>query len=149
MIRKAKVTDAQQVCNVLRISITELCKLDHRGDQKELDEWLENKTVKNCETWIRNESTNFFVAENDGRVVGVSSISHGGFVGLCYILPEVKDHGFGGQLLKAAEASILNLGVRVFSLESTITAKGFYEHFGYIQSGIKDNCLGYKKTTKP
>ena len=49
MIREARVTDAQQVCSVLRASITELCELDHRGDQKELDEWLANKTVQNCE----------------------------------------------------------------------------------------------------
>ena len=149
MIREARVTDAQQVCSVLRASITELCELDHRGDQKELDEWLANKTVQNCEVWINNKGTNFFVAETNGKIVGLSSISHDGHVGLCYVLPEVKGVGFGGQLLKAAEASVLKPGVQSYTLKSTITAKGFYEHFGYRQTGTKDNSLEYAKISKP
>ena len=149
MIREAKITDAQQICDVLRRSITELCELDHRGDQKELDEWLENKTVQNCETWLKNEKTNFFIAESNGRIVGVSSISHDGYIGLCYVLPEVKGHGLGAKLLKAAEASVLNLDVQSFKLESTITAKGFYEHLGYIQTGGSQGRPEYEKATKP
>jgi len=149
LIREAIVTDAQQVCSILRTSITELCELDHRRDQKELDEWLSNKTVQNCESWINNERINFFVAESNGKIVGVSSISHDGFVELCYVLPEVKGLGFGGQLLKVAEDSVSNLDVQSFTLESTITARGFYEYFGYIQTGTKENCLDYMKFNKP
>lgn len=149
MIRVASINDAQQICAVLRESITKLCVLDHRGDQKELDEWLENKTVQNCETWIRNEGTNFFVAEKDGKVVGVSSISSDGHIGLCYVLPEVKGHGYGTKLLKAVEGSVLNSGIQSFSLESTITAKGFYEYFGYTRTGGTDNHPEYEKAIKP
>ena len=148
LIRKAKITDAQQICDVLRKSITELCELDHRGDPKELDEWLKNKTVQNCETWLKNDKTNFFVAENNGRIVGVSSINHDGYVGLCYVLPEVKGHGFGARLLEAAETSVLSLGVQSFNLESTITAKGFYEHLGYIQKGGSQDRPKYEKPQK-
>ena len=149
MIREAKITDAQQICNVLRRSITELCELDHRGGKKELDEWLENKTVQNCESWLKNERTNFFIAESNGRIVGVSSINHDGYIGLCYVLPEVKGHGLGAKLLNAAEASVSNLDVQSFKLESTITAKGFYEHLGYIHTGGSQDRPEYEKATKP
>jgi len=145
LIREARVSDAKQVCSVLRASITELCELDHRKNQNELDAWLANKTVQNCEAWINNQRINFFVAENNGKIVGVSSITHEGFIELCYILPEVKGLGFGKQLLKIAEDSVLDLGVKSITLESTITAKGFYEYFGYIQTSIKENCLSYTK----
>ena len=145
MIREARVSDAKQVCSVLRASITELCELDHRKNQNELDAWLANKTVQNCEAWINNQRINFFVAENNGKIVGVSSITHEGFIELCYILPEVKGLGFGKQLLKIAEDSVLDLGVKSITLESTITAKGFYEYFAYIQTSIKENCLSYTK----
>ncbi len=148
MIRKARVSDAQQICNVLRRSIIELCELDHQKNQKELDEWLANKTIQNCEAWINNKKINFFVAENDGKIVGVSSINHNGFLELCYILPEAKGLGFGGELLKVAEDSVLALGIQVFTLESTITAKEFYEYFGYIQTTIKENALTYMKFSK-
>ncbi len=149
MIREAKITDAQQICDVLRRSIVELCALDHRGDQKELDEWLENKTVQNCETWLKSERTNFFVAEKNGKIVGVSSINHDGYIGLCYVLPEVKGHGLGAKLLMAAETSVLSLGVQSFNLESTITAKGFYEHLGYTHTGGSKDRPEYEKATKP
>jgi N-acetylglutamate synthase-like GNAT family acetyltransferase len=148
LIRKARVSDAQQICNVLRRSIIELCELDHQKNQKELDEWLANKTIQNCEAWINNKKINFFVAENDGKIVGVSSINHNGFLELCYILPEAKGLGFGGELLKVAEDSVLALGIQVFTLESTITAKEFYEYFGYIQTTIKENALTYMKFSK-
>lgn len=149
MIRPAKEIDAEQICSVLRISITELCYLDHRGDSEELQEWLANKTVQNCKAWVGNERNNAFVAESNGKIVGVSSISHDGYVFLCYVLPEVKGQGYGGQLLKTAEASILKMGVGSFSLESTITAQGFYEHHGYTKVSASESELKYAKVIKP
>lgn len=146
MIRKATSKDAEDVCRVLRTSITELCHLDHCGDKKKIDEWLENKTTENCKEWIENESINAFVAENNGKIVGVSTISRDGYVLLCYVLPEVKGQGFGGQLLKAAETSDLNNGVQSFSLESTLTAKGFYEYHGYSRVRESEDCLEYEKS---
>ena len=149
MIREATITDVEQICDVLRRSIIELCELDHQGDEEKLNEWLENKTVQNCQNWVKHERTNFFVAERNGKIVGVCSISHDGYISLCYVLPEIKGHGIGTQLLKAAEASVLSLGVQSFSLESTITAKGFYERLGYIHTGGSQNRPKYEKSTKP
>jgi GNAT superfamily N-acetyltransferase len=145
LIREATAEDAEQFCDVLRTSITELCYLDHRGDKKLLDEWLENKTVQNCKEWIVNPGTNAFVAETNGKIVGVSTIGHDGFVFLCYVIPKFKGQGVGGQLLKSAEASVLKMGVHSFKLESTITAKEFYEHHGYLKVGKSTNCLEYEK----
>lgn len=149
MIREATPKDAEEVCAVLRKSITDLCHLDHRGNETEIDEWLENKTEENCKKWIEHSTTNAFVAERNGKVVGCAAISHKGHVFLCYVLPEVKGQGFGGKLLQAAEASVVNLGVNSFSLESTLTAKGFYEHYGYSQISETGNPLAYAKYSKP
>lgn len=148
MIRKAEARDAEGFCNVIRTSIIELCALDHHGRKRELEEWLYNKTTENCNKWILNEGSNTFVAEKNGKIVGVSHIGHNGHLFLCYVIPEVKGLGIGGQLLSESENSVTCLGIQSFSLESTITAKGFYEHYGYIPNSKTKNCLEYTKSIK-
>ncbi len=149
MIRRAEARDAEGFCNVIRTSIIKLCKLDHHGNKEELEEWLENKTVENCKKWILNEDSNTFVAEKNGKIVGVCHIGHSGHLFLCYVLPDVKGLGIGGELLSAAESSVTHLGIKSLSLESTVTAKGFYEHRDYVANGKTKDCLKYVKTIKP
>ncbi len=145
MIRTADVEDAEEFCSVIRSSIIELCKLDHQNDKQILNDWLQNKTVKNCREWITSKSSNSFVAELDAKIVGVAVMGHNGHLYLCYVLPEVKGQGIGRQLLHAAEHSVHHLDLPAFSLESTITAKGFYEHYGYLHVGETERCLKYTK----
>ncbi len=145
MIRTADVEDAEEFCSVIRSSIIELCKLDHQNNKKVLDDWLQNKTVKNCQEWITSNNSNSFVAELNAKIVGVAVMGHNGHLYLCYVLPEVKGKGIGRQLLQAAEHSVLHLDLPALSLESTITAKGFYEHYGYRQVGKTEHCLKYTK----
>ena len=149
MIRKAEPKDAEGFCEVVRTSIIELCELDHLNDELHLADWLENKTVSNCSAWIRDSNSNSFVAEENGKIVGVSHIGNDGHLYLCYLLPSVKGKGIGAKLLIAAENSVNNLGLTQLTLESTLTAKGFYEHFGYKGYGVSGNCLKYIKSIKP
>jgi GNAT superfamily N-acetyltransferase len=135
VVRNAEARDAEEFCNVIRTSIIELCDLDHHGKKEQLEEWLDNKTVENCKKWILSEDSNTFVAEKNGKIVGACHIGHSGHLFLCYVLPEVKGLGVGGQLLLAAEKSVIVLGLKSLSLESTVTAKGFYEHRGYVPNG--------------
>ncbi|MEE2732930.1 MAG: GNAT family N-acetyltransferase [Pseudomonadota bacterium] len=145
MIRSAQVEDAAQCCEVIRASIVELCQQDHHGEQARIDDWLQNKTVAHCEHWIQDQATNTFVADEGGQVVGVSSISHSGHLFLLYLRPGTVGKGVGAQLLSAAEDSVRALGVRHLTLESTLTAKGFYERFGYVSCGATVHCLKYEK----
>lgn len=104
-----------------------------------------NKTVENCRKWILDESSNTFVAKKNGKIVGGSHIGHNGYLYLCYLLREVKAEGIGGKLLLAAEKSVSSFDFKEFTLESTITSQGFYEHYGYILSFKTENCLLYFK----
>jgi len=149
VIRKAEAKDAAAFCYVIRTSVIELCKLDHHDNRDRLAEWLGNKTVENCEEWIRDTHSNSFVAEDKDKVVGIAHIGHNGYLFLCYVLPEVKGLGFGGQLLNAVETSLKHLGVQFINLESTLTAKRFYEHYGYLNVGKTQHCLQYSKAINP
>lgn len=149
MIRSAEAKDAEGFCNVIRTSIIELCDLDHHGNKEELEEWLENKTIENCKKWILNEDSNTYVAEKSGKIVGACHIGHSGQLFLCYVLPDVKGLGIGGDFLSAAESSVAQLGLKLISLESTVTAKKFYEHRGYVESTNTKKCLKYSKSVEP
>jgi N-acetylglutamate synthase-like GNAT family acetyltransferase len=149
VVRIAVARYAEEFCNVIRTSFIELCDLDHHGKKEQLEVCLDNKTVENCKKWILSEDSNTFVAEKNGKIVGACHIGHSGHLFLCYVLPEVKGLGVGSQLLSAAENSVIDLGLKLLSLESTVTAKGFYEHHGYVPNGKTKNCLKYAKSIKP
>lgn len=149
MIRKATESDAEAFCNIIRTSIIELCGPDHQGNKETLEDWLENKTVENCKAWIINENSNSFIAEKNGNIVGVCHIGHNGHLFLCYVLPSVKGLGIGGALLSVAERSVVNLDSKLIFLESTVTARGFYKHHGYIEKDKDNNDLNFSKLILP
>ena len=131
-IRCATVADAPGACLVLRRSITELCELDHGGDEKLLAKWLSNKTVENVHRWILQ--AHFLVAEEDGRILGCAAMTGSGKVTLNYVAPEARFRGVSKGLLLQLEARARALGLGECVLESTQTALRFYYSLGYLQS---------------
>ncbi|MBS0419069.1 MAG: GNAT family N-acetyltransferase [Proteobacteria bacterium] len=153
VIRLAALTDADRIVTVLRRSITELCVADHHNDPGVLGAWLENKTVANVRAWIESPRTYMVVADRGtntpdtdpmstksvdapdpvraAAVCGVASMSTTGAILLCYLLPEVQFTGVGRALLNALETEARRRGLREVSLESTVSARGFYSRYGY------------------
>jgi GNAT superfamily N-acetyltransferase len=131
VVRRAGVEDTDVVVTVLRRSITELCVADHRNDPGMLGAWLDNKTAENVRTWIESPRNFMVVAEVGGAVCGVASLGITGGILLCYLLPEVQSTGVGRALLAALEAEARRQGIRELSLESTVSARGFYTKHGF------------------
>ena len=128
-IREARAEDAAAACEVLRRSIVELCAADHGNDPALLDPWLANKTPENVLAWMAE--THLLVAEEDGRLLGVAGLSSAGRVTLNYVAPEARFRGVSAALLGALEDEAARLGCRSCTLESTKTARRFYEARGY------------------
>jgi GNAT superfamily N-acetyltransferase len=65
-----------------------------------------------------------------------------------YVLPEAQGKGIGTALLASVEQALLALGLRgVFSLESSLNARGFYEKNGYSCTGSRTvlfNSMEYR-----
>jgi GNAT superfamily N-acetyltransferase len=129
LIRAARDTDAAAACDVLRRSITELCVADHANNPALLDPWLANKTPENVLAWIAE--SHMLVAEEDGRLLGVAGLSSAGRVTLNYVAPEARYRGVSDALLCALEQKAAQLGCASCTLESTRTARRFYEARGY------------------
>ncbi|WP_167855881.1 GNAT family N-acetyltransferase [Natronospirillum operosum] len=135
IIRQAALSDAEAITGVLRRSIAELCRADHKGDEELLQQWLANKTPDNVAKWLGSGSTTAWVAELDHRVVGVGMLSRPGEVLLCYVTPEVIGKGMGYQLLQCMLQAANGWGLKRVFLESTATAQNFYLCNGFEPAG--------------
>jgi N-acetylglutamate synthase-like GNAT family acetyltransferase len=128
----ATIADAPAACDVLRRSITELCYADHGGDPAVLGKWLSNKTVENVSRWIADN--HFFVAEDDGRLLGCAAMDGAGRITLNYVAPDARFRGVSKALVGVLEEAARNLGIEECRLESTQTALRFYRALGYVHS---------------
>ena len=130
-IRPARAADAAAACGVLRRSIAELCVADHDNDPQFLSRWLANKTPENVAAWIADPGNVVYVAVDDGRIAGVAAMTRAGLVTLNYVSPDFRFRGVSKVLLAALERKAAELGLTQCNLESTKTARRFYEAAGY------------------
>jgi GNAT superfamily N-acetyltransferase len=132
-IRPARVEDAEAAIDVLRRSITELCRLDHQGDASTLAMWLGNKTPDNMRRWIADHTV--LVAVEGERIAGVAALRADGEVLLNYVAPEARFRGASKALMRAIEASASGRGLEWLTFDSTATALRFYLSAGCTVTG--------------
>lgn len=130
-IRRGLDRDATAAVDVLRRSISELCTADHNNDEREIRDWLANKTEASWTAWVRLDDAIVLIAEAGGRAVGVGMVRHAGEILLNYVHPDARFNGVSKLLLMAMENEALRLGARSCRLESTVTARRFYLCCGY------------------
>jgi GNAT superfamily N-acetyltransferase len=154
-VRKAESRDAEAAAEVLRRSITELCTHDHHGDAGTLAKWLANKTPQDFLSWLANEDHFCVVAEARNRIVGVGLLHRSGEVRLCYLAPGAQGRGLGKAIHVALEEKARAWGLRRLHLESTASARPFYERVGYRSAGAAkpgfgiSHCHPYEKMLQP
>jgi len=143
--RRAVLSDADAVCEVVRRSIVDLCQADHHGDPDTLAKWLVNKTPANFERWIASEEHIALAAEIDGALVGFGLLNLQGQIALLYVAPNARFRGVSKSLLASLEKEAIAVGIRELSLESSLTALPFYSRCGYTSSG--PSATGFGVTT--
>jgi GNAT superfamily N-acetyltransferase len=150
-VRKAEPGDAEAAATVLRRSITELCTLDHHGDADTLAKWLANKTARDFLSWLANEDHFCVVADASDQVMGVGLLHRSGEVRLCYLAPGAQGQGLGRAILGMLEEKAREWRLRKLHLESTVSARPFYERVGYRSGGAAkpgfgiSHCHPYEK----
>jgi GNAT superfamily N-acetyltransferase len=133
--RLATPADAFDAVNVLRKSITLLCEMDHRNDGATLERWLRNKTPEHFNVWCADLDNRLVVGAIDSALVGVAALHRGGEIRLCYVSPESARVGVGRALLLALEAHARDWSIATLTLNSTLTARHFYERCGFSIAG--------------
>jgi len=132
-IRKAVETDAVDAITTLHRSITELCVADHKHDAHEIDAWLSNKTVEAWSKWVARNDAVLLVAIRDKTIVGVGMATFRGEILLNYVHPDARYSGVSKALLAAMEEELRSHDATHCQLETTNTARRFYEKRGFEQ----------------
>jgi len=141
-IRDARLEDASAICEVLRRSITELCRADHRNDPTILARWLSNKTPETIASWIARPDNSLLLAVEDGRVLAAGSVTDAGEITLNYVSPDARFRGVSKALLRALETRAADRGNTQCTLTSTDTARRFYHANGYTEIGAPIGKFG-------
>ncbi|MFK7964080.1 MAG: GNAT family N-acetyltransferase [Burkholderiaceae bacterium] len=134
-IRSATVDDATDCSAILCDSIRTLCVPDHENNDQVLNQWLSNKTPDVLLQWIQAPSTEIYVVERNGEIVGVGGILRRGEVALNYVSPGARFSGVSRQLLTHMEAALQAFGIPTGTLTSTKTAHRFYRAAGWHDVG--------------
>lgn len=134
-IVKAKTKDANEICLLLRRSISEVCAFDYGNNKQVLEEWLANKTIENVIHWINNTNRTTFICKGkNNEIVGFCMHDFFGEILLNYVLPPYMYKGVGKLLLAAMEDDFLKNKILEIKVISSITAKPFYERNGFIKN---------------
>jgi GNAT superfamily N-acetyltransferase len=141
-IRDAVAEDAPAACEVIRRSISELCRADHLNDPAILGRWLANKTPEIVASWIVQPGNSVLVAVERGTILAVGSITDAGEITLNYVSPDARFRGVSRALLVALETRAHERGNKRCSLLSTETAHRFYRSAGYVDDGLPQGKFG-------
>jgi predicted GNAT family acetyltransferase len=141
-IREATVQDAEAATEVMRRSITDLCRADHGDDPTILGRWLANKQPAIFRAWLQQDDRSYFVAVEDGRIVSVGAVTDAGLITLNYVSPDTRLRGVSRAMVATLERRARDRGNRECKLISTSTARRIYDSCGYIESGAADRHFG-------
>ncbi|WP_298981893.1 GNAT family N-acetyltransferase [uncultured Roseibium sp.] len=138
VVTSAQAADAEEIAEVLRRSIAELCVADHFGEASKLEPWVANKTARNVLLWIEGPDlvvTAHRQSKNASFIAGVGMASATGEVLLNYVHPDARLTGVSKVIMLSLEDHLRKLGLAKARLTSTVTAERFYRSIGYIETG--------------
>ncbi|AWB21297.1 GNAT family N-acetyltransferase [Methylobacterium currus] len=84
-----------------------------------------------------------FVALESGRPVGTAS-RDGAVVRAVFVAPDAQRGGTGRALMAAVERAAEEAGVAALTLQSSLTAVGFYDRLGY--RAVRETLHGEERT---
>ncbi|WPU64544.1 GNAT family N-acetyltransferase [Peredibacter starrii] len=138
-VRRAQHSDAQPIIDSHDRSIREICSKDYT--QEQIDAWSARKLK--TEHWCQTIDRDFvWVVELDSEVRGFGHLAKmddevAEVMGL-YFTPELLGLGAGKELFRVLITEAKSLKIKRLQLLATITAKSFYEKFGFKQ--IEGRC---------
>lgn len=127
----AEDVHAAAICDLVRRSIVELCREDHRDDPNVIARWLHGKTPERVRAWIANPTNHVIIAVEADQLIGVGCIRADGEITLNYVSPEARFSGVSSAIVAALEDWARAAGHIRIVLDSTTTASGFYHDRGY------------------
>ena len=154
-IRLGKISDTEKISQTHKASIRTLCKDNYSSENiKNWTSILNPKIYKNA---IKEKF--LIVAEQSNIICGFGIIDvNSSEICAVYIHPDHTGKGIAKNILSKLESFALKKGINCLNTCSTINARGFYKHCGYIETeksfhqlpnNTKLECIKMYKKLKP
>jgi len=137
-IRKARAGDESAIHEAHMRSIREVCVKDHGeeeirgwGNRPLGSRWID--PIKEGDVWVVERNSNIYGLAYI-RIFAEDGESKAHIHGL-YLTPEILGQGFGYKLAQLMFEKARASGVKSITLDSTITAHGFYKRLGFTNNG--------------
>jgi N-acetylglutamate synthase-like GNAT family acetyltransferase len=150
-IREASDDDAEEIYYLHIASIEHYCR-DHYS-KASITEWTSSKSPSS----YKNLSTNYkqLVGIVDSKIVGFGLLNlETKSIDSLYLKPDSSGKGYGKELLVELEKIAQENNVRELNLSSTLNARDFYHHMGFVgndlssfqlKSGASLDCIKMTK----
>lgn len=132
LIRRARHSDASDIITAHVRSIREICSKDYTSEQIEAWAGRYSNTGHWCDSMDRDY---VWVIEHENKIQGFGHLALmdeflGEVMGL-YFTPELKGKGMGKKIFHIILEEAKSHALREVQLLSTLTARTFYERFGF------------------
>jgi N-acetylglutamate synthase-like GNAT family acetyltransferase len=128
-IRKAQISDLEAITNLFKDTVLNINIKDYSKEQVATWSAVHADTPK----WLKRlDEQHFWVAEKEGNIIGITSLSQEGYLDLMYVHHLYQNQGVAKNLLLTllAKAKQMNLGK--ITSDVSITAKPFFEKYGFV-----------------
>jgi putative acetyltransferase len=129
-LRKFQNEDTPVLLNLFYETVHTVNAKDYPADQ--LDAWAPQRPdVKRWQSRLKAAKT--IVAELDGKVVGFGNLDDNGkTIGMLYVHKDHQRQHVASEILARLESKLLKDDITTAKVESSITAKSFFERNGYV-----------------
>lgn len=136
-IRRARLEDAKELSALRKQTIRTINKRDYTPSQ--ITRW--SKRGNTADFRKMHDRRIRYVAVENGKIIGFGDIvkEKPKEMGGLYVHKDFIRKGVGKKLMGKIEATVQKMGVRHFSLRSSVTGKLFYEKLGYRVLALQKN----------
>lgn len=128
-VRTYEIGDTQQIVKLFYDTVHEVNIRDYTPAQ--VDAWA--PTDIDLETWTKSLSSKFtFVAEEGDKIAGFGELEANGHIDRFYCHKDFQRQGVGTIILAQIEWQARTLGMEKLFTEASITAKSFFERYGFM-----------------
>ncbi|MBI4163377.1 MAG: GNAT family N-acetyltransferase [Candidatus Aenigmarchaeota archaeon] len=127
IIRKFRASDAVAVARMHRGTIRKINSKDY--SKKQIEVWSGRTNAKKFRGSMKSHIQ--FVAVDKGRIIGLGGFRKDGKFNSLYVHHKYIGKGAGKRLLSKMEREALKMGFKKFTVNSSLTAKNFYQSQGY------------------
>lgn len=128
ILRPYKSDDATELLALFRNTVREINSVDY--DPVQIGAWA-SEEIDIQEWHIRFAGRFAYVAMLDGRIVGFADMTTDGYLDRLYVSAQHQRQGIAKTLLAKLNTEASESGITEISTEASITAKPFFEAFGF------------------